>query len=191
MKADILFERTLKRSGRLFIGEGGTGLWASDSYWAVPVDEKHPIARLLEDYNLTLEPGNFFFGKTLKPIEGPPQNFAKFLDGIKGKRLPLTPVLFGAERALVCHRTGDRNDMGVVYERTDGLRVVVNQRFLDLVAAASATGGQWEQAEKPKVSTISDVTLTPLAWVVKKKVHALLMPIRVHGINTQQQEVAA
>ncbi len=62
----FLFERYADDYDRLFLAEVDGVVWASNSYWAVPVpDDHHPIAKLLALYNLPLAPCALWSGETL------------------------------------------------------------------------------------------------------------------------------
>lgn len=190
MNVDALVERTLRKSGRLVIAEAEGQLWASDAYWMAPVpDLEHPIARLLNDYNLGLESGSYTFDKTLKLTSNKAPDMAKLIEQVRAKRLTVEPVRFGVEQAFIPRTMGEKGAMAGVFERSDGRRVVANRDFLELLKVLTPSDGRWEQVERSK--TMSDPDLSPLVWVVKKKIHAMLMPIRVHGVNSMQQKVAA
>lgn len=154
----------------IFLADVGGVIWASNSYWAVPVpDSEHRIARLFASYNLPLTPGTYAVGDTLTE-QYPVQVIdlkALVLDKVPAEMKPASPVLFNGAQVYV-KDTYSENQWLAVYDVPDG-RAVLDEERLRLVERMAQTG-EWYASSDPN------------QMFVRKKqdgsVTAVLMPMR-------------
>lgn len=165
---------------RLFISADKSGaLWVTDSYLLVRVpDEKHPVALLLAEFNLPLEPMVCDVGRTVRRrADTPPPDITKLLPP-KGWDVKVTPLLVDGVEVFTFSEKGQP---AVLMERVDGKRVTLSERKRRLVVDLTSPDGEWA------MQTGRDLR-SPVAYRVDGATAGLLMPIT--NLLTQVQEAA-
>ncbi len=112
------------REGRLFVAEHDGELYATNSYWLVPVVK---VAPLMAKYNLsTTEPGSYSVNGDVTPTDVGPPNLGPIMPRFKD----LTPL----ERETIEGRPAFTNNGAGYLElwRNDGALVAFNPDFMDL-----------------------------------------------------------
>lgn len=156
----------------IFLADVDGMIWASNSYWAVPVpDSLHRIARLFLSYNLSLEPGTYGVSDTLTRDESAPVKDIQMLvlSAVPEKLERVQPVRFNGADVYV-KGTYD-GELLAVFEIPGGMAVVNHER-LRLVERLAPKGEWYASAD-------------PMAMFVRKaddRVTAVLMPMR-HKAN--------
>lgn len=174
------FRRVMKHlrdSGRLVLAEDKDGvLWASNSYWAVPLHDRkaHPIAQAVQHYNLPVEPSDLDVFETIRPSGRDVPDMEKVISASRGDGLTLTQEKI--QNFAVAIRVGEA--MCSVFRRPDDRYVVARNRYLNFVKCMTVMSldGRWRQGQ-PLYETSEDV-LAQIAWVVHGEFRAVVMPIR-------------
>jgi len=168
--------RHLKKTPRLVVSDcGKAGLWWSDCYLMLPMSAA--VETVLTESNLAVEPGQYTVGRTVRPLEFPAVNMARYLPTAK-KLAGFTPVQpLEADHFRVARFYESRVDVAWT---VDGSRADVwTQRHLvDLVDLLH-----------PNVSWRMDLagdskSLVGVLPEAPGKAAAVLMPIRTNLVET-------
>lgn len=170
MRQDLkMLLSTVKKSGKLILNTDAKGsMWATDAYWMIRVDEKHPVAELLAAFNLPFEPVHCEAWDTLRRVDrGPLPDVGKLLLPPKVKRTVVAPYELGGMPIL----TESQGRLARVWRReVDGKFVTLAGNFLTLIATFNR-GERWEQK--------ADSPLGPVYhYDDAGQLTALLMPVR-------------
>lgn len=167
----------LQAHDRLILNTIDGVLWASNSYWAVEVaDSDHPVARVLREFNVPLEPGLFDVGRSISPTTAEPADLAKMVQ----KHLPdLAPAKRTTLNGVPVYvRDEERVSPEIwyaIFDRPGDKKVLVNRDYLRF--CEHVTPGQWHAS--------SDTTKA-LVRLAKGRPTAYLMPVR-HVISGNER----
>lgn len=157
----------------IFLANVDGVLWASNSYWAVPVpDASHRIARLFHAYNLALEPGTYLISDTLTRKEPADIKDIKELvlskvpEGLK----EISPVRFNGADVFV---RGTDDQWLAVFDIPGGIAVVDDERRR--LAEAMAPEGKWFAGPNPNEMFVRQ---TEDSETADGRITAVLMPMR-------------
>ncbi len=165
------YVKGLSRESRLYVAEHEGQLYATNSYWLVPVEK---VAPLLTKYNLSaFEPGAFEVNGDVRPTEQAPPNL--------GPIMPRFAELVELERVKVDGRpVFSGNPAGGFLElwRNGETLVALNADFSTF---ALEPGGEYETAvimQKPGGLAAVSVWAT-LDGSKEKVLRGLVMPVRI------------
>ncbi len=175
-KQPRLFTKYADDYHRLFLVDVDGELWASNSYWAVPVrSTDHPIAKLLALYNLPLAPGIIDVGETLVPIIDSAATFRqeKFVAVVRSAPGDLEPLTRHSLNGSPLYGYDGTNRLAI-FELPGGRYIAVNDRYRAIVEERSV--GEWYGGPDP---------LKPIYRRHEGKTVGLLMGVRC-GISEHQ-----
>ena len=121
-------------------------LWASNSYWAVAVDDKGKMAGVLREFGVPLAPGVFMVGRSIQPISGEPGDLAMLvadrpeLHPISSRKVNDQPVYIRDDSALELR-------WHVLIDLPEGNVGAFDSRFVDL--CQDLAPGEWYGTADP------------------------------------------
>jgi hypothetical protein len=126
-----------KQGGHLVIAEVDGALWASDTYWAAPVEYVRP---LLSDFNLEPKVGRYEVGTKVEYVYDGTSNLSSIIGAHDAAtKHVLQPVMVGNHQSYA--RVGD-GLLVAVFTTPEGDRVGVRDDFLRI-----HLGVDWESAD--------------------------------------------
>lgn len=138
----------LRVNTRLILNTVDGVLWASNSYWAVAVpDPKHPVAEVLQEFNLPLEPGVFTVGRSIqRVVAGEPYDLAQLV-AARHELHPISSRKVNDQPVYVRDDSHGKRRWHVLIDLPEGHVGAFDSRFVDL--CESLTPGSWFGTSDP------------------------------------------